>query len=457
MSTQDPAASIARDATASHGRLFSCVTGTRLTRVAIPGRSESWFAQPSCRSRLAWLFPALLVVILAGCYPPAAPVAVTLEDSAADPVLSEARLAWSRELGGAINWAPRMLESTSGPLLIIAAAPDTIVALDPASGQEVWRYQPAKRLWSDSVAVVDDGVFVGSEGGQVQILDGTTGKARWQVSLQPADDEVQAGLEARGQPAWTGDTLYVPTAGVGSRAITVNPALRAPLVALNLATGEERWRVETDNYILRVPFVDGESQTVYVGGARLSDVEIDEGGAQRIYALSSEDGEVKWTYDSLDGLTKSIWAGSETVVFAAYQDFLAGIDSRSGQEVWRENSGNWVQSFAPLSLEGTSAKPAIAYGSANGFLNLVDPVDGSDVWRFDLPGTFNYPMGNAVQSEGAVYFITQQGDLYALDAASGNLLWMVPTGLESRDGVAVDAGRLFVGDAGGTVYAFDLP
>ena len=156
-------------------------------------------------------------------------------------------------------------------------------------------------------------------------------------------------------------------------------------------------------------------------------------------------------------MTKSLWADGDTVVFVAYRDFLAGIDSSSGEEVWRENSGNWVQSFAPLPLDGKAEKPAIAYGSANGFLNLVDPGNGSDVWRFDLPGTFNYPMGNAVQSGDVVYFITQQGELYALDAGDGSLLWMIPTGLESRDGVAVGAGRLFVGDSAGKIYAFDLP
>jgi len=84
-------------------------------------------------------------------------------------------------------------------------------------------------------------------------------------------------------------------------------------------------------------------------------------------------------------------------------------------------------------------------------------VDGSDIWRFDLPGTFNYPMGKAVESGGAVHFITQQGDLYALDAVTGSLRWMVATGLQSRDGLAVEGGRLFVVDAGGTVQAFDLP
>ena len=162
--------------------------------------------------RLTHLLLTILLVALAGCYPPAAPSVPPPVDVPADPPLSTARLAWSQDLGGAINWTPQVLQSASGPLLIVAADPDTLVALDPASGAEVWRYQPAGRLWTDSVAVVGDSIFVGHEGAQVQLLDGATGQPRWQVSLQPVDGEPQAGLEARGEPAWTEDTLYVPTA-----------------------------------------------------------------------------------------------------------------------------------------------------------------------------------------------------------------------------------------------------
>lgn len=367
-----------------------------------------------------------------------------------------AKLAWSRSVAEVINWAPLIVQSRAGERVVVAAEPDAVVALDPADGREVWRFGPGDRLWADTVMVVGDGVFVGSAGGQALFLDGATGEVRWQVDLQQADDPTQAGLEARGRPAVAGNTLYVPTAGVGSRAITVNPKLRAPLVALDLATGQERWRTPTANYILRSPVVDRAAETVYVGGVRQAEGDVDEGGQQSIYALSTADGRVQWVYDSLDGLTKSLWAGEDRLVFVAYRDFIVGVDAESGQEVWRVNSGNWVQSLTALPLADAGNGPAIAFGSANGFLNLLRPSDGGELWRFDLPGTFNYPMGNAVESGGVIYFITQQGDLYALEAASGRLRWMVPTGLESRDGVAVGAGRLFVGDARGAIHAFDL-
>lgn len=399
------------------------------------------------------LIPVL--ILLLGCYPPPTPVAAPAASPAAQTRSGGARLAWTKQVGEVINWSPQLLASGGQALLVVAAELDAVVALDSADGRELWRYQPGQQLWADSVTVVGEDVFVASAGGEAQMLDGATGQPLWQVSLQPAVGAALPGLEARGRPAWTDDTLFVPTAGVGSRALAINPELHAPLVALDRATGAERWRFTSDNYILRAPFVDAEKGAVYVGGARLADADIDEGGQQRIYALDMADGQLRWTYDSPDGLTKSLWAGDGTVVFVAYRDFLAGIDSSSGEERWRETSGNWVQSFAALSGAGTG--PAIGYGSANGFLNLIDPADGRLIWRFNLPGVFNYPMGSVVEDNGAVYFITQQGELYALDGTDGGLLWMTPTGLESRDGVAVGAGRLFVASADGTVHAFDLP
>lgn len=365
---------------------------------------------------------------------------------------------WQIALGRPIHWMPLFLETGGRAKVIVAPDSDEVVALDARNGRLVWRFANGRRLWADSVAVLGDAVFVAGEGAEVILLDGATGLPRWRRSLQPTDATPLTGLEARSKPVLSGDAIYVPTAGVGSRARVNNARLHAPLVALDFKTGREVWRFQSDSYILRAPAADAQAGVVYVGGNGLSSADIDEGGAMRIYALDQNDGRLLWIYQSSDGLIKSLWAGGGRLVFVAYRDFLVGLDAAAGVEVYRRTTGNWVQSFTPLPLTlAPSGLPALAYGAANAFLNLADPRDGRLIWQYNVEGTFNYPIGNAVSDGRTIYFISQRGDLHALDARTGALRWRRATGIEARDGPALGAGHLFVTGADGLVSAFRLP
>ncbi len=369
-----------------------------------------------------------------------------------------ATLAWRTDLGGTVNWAPALLTGADGTQrLIVSSEAGSVVALAPTSGKILWQFTPPGQLWTDSVAVLGDAVFLANEGAEVSLLDGATGAVRWQTTIQPVAGEPLPGLEARSKPILVDGIIYVPSAGVGSRATVINPDLHAPLVALDFESGAESWRFDSANYILRAPFVEPERGTLFVGGNYLSEKDVDEGGALRIYALSRGTADVKWTFESHDGLIKSLWADRDVAVFVAYRDYVVGLDSRTGAEIYRHNSGNWVQSFAVFpGLPGRSAVPTLVYGSANAFLNVIDPRSGDFVWRYNVEGTFNYPMGNSTLDGETVYFISQRGDLHALDAKDGTLRWTKATGLESRDGIAAGGGYLFVGSVDGGVSGFRL-
>ncbi len=370
------------------------------------------------------------------------------------PRSSGVKWVWRTPLGGPINWRPQWLRGSDGRArLIVVPASGPVTALDPREGTILWQFSPPARLWDDSVTVVGDAVLVGSAGGMITLLDGATGTIRWQQLLQR---EPLPGLEARSQAVSAHGVVYVPTAGVGTGARVLNPALRAPLIALDMTTGTERWRFTADGYLLRAPFVTADGR-LYVGASDIAEEAIEEGGVLRIYALDAADGSLYWVYESHDGLLKSLWAGDEVLVFVAYRDFLVGLEIVDGRERYRYNTGNWVQSFAVFpELRAPSGLPVLAYGSANAFLNVVDPADARFLWRYNLEGPFNYPIGNAVQVGETVYFISQRGELYALAATTGTLRWRRPTGLEARDGIAVGEGFLFVGSVDGAVYGFRL-
>lgn len=413
------------------------------------------------RSLMAALLGALIIGLIGACTwtlpPPPALPQPTLAPS--PPVAEEAgrppdsvRLDWVAPLGAAINWAPQLVVDAQGMAQAVVVAPtgSDLVALQPEDGTTRWRFSPPTRLWSDSVVQVAQDVFAASRGGHFLLLNGLTGRIRWQNNLS-AFVGPHAGLEVRSQSGYADGILYVPTAGVGSYQESF-PDAQAVLLALERLEGREQWHFTSDNYILRYPFVHPPSETLYVGGNYRTEREIEEGGANRIYALNRQNGAVRWTYESDDGLVKSLWANENVVVFVGYRDYLVGLDAATGREIWRLHTGNWVQSFTAIPLP--NGETAIAFGSANGFLNVVDPHTGHFIWRYNLEGTFNYPVGKPVLHRGILYFITQHGEIHALNASDGSLLWAVDTGLEVRDGVAVSDTHIFVGSVNGMLYAF---
>jgi len=55
-----------------------------------------------------------------------------------------------------------------GENLVVATAAD-VIALDPESGQEIWRLSPLDGVWPRSLASEDGRIFVGVPGGLMAI------------------------------------------------------------------------------------------------------------------------------------------------------------------------------------------------------------------------------------------------------------------------------------------------
>ncbi len=125
------------------------------------------------------------------------------------------------------------------------------------------------------------------------------------------------------------------------------------------------------------------------------------------------------------------------------------MDAATGKEIWRNDAGNWVPTMS-------GAGDVIYFGSANTRVNAVNVNDGRLVWEFDIPqGTFNYVLGAPVRAGGDVVFLTQLGDIFAVDAVTGAMRWSMSTGLiGARIGLTVSDGWLFFGDAEGLMHAY---
>ena len=365
--------------------------------------------------------PLLLLLLITACAP---------TPSAPDETLT---LVWTTQTDGAINQTPLIV----GDAVILSPSTAPLLSLDLETGAPNWTFSPPQGVWERAYASDGERVFVGLKDKTIAALDVSNGKTLWQKDL---------GINMQVPPLVNAGVVYVPTAFVGPE-LTPDQHGRAKLFALNAKTGDELWVFESDNYILQTPAIHG--TMLYLGGNFYDPRPIDEGGHTRLYALNLADGSPLWTYESEDGFPKRLYATQDTVVFVAYQDFMNGVDSKTGELRWRFDTGNWTPSFLG---DGS----AVYFSSANTQVFAVNADTGETLWTFNIPeGTFNYLLDAPLLLDGKLYFLTQQGDFFALDATTGTLLWQAPTEVSAaRMGPAIGNGWVIIGDIDGKVYGY---
>ncbi|WEK54189.1 MAG: PQQ-binding-like beta-propeller repeat protein [Candidatus Cohnella colombiensis] len=148
--------------------------------------------------------------------------------------------------------------------------PGNVVALDAKTGDQLW-VSPLLNAVDSSITVDDKALYFGMRNGGIASLDKQTGKYVWRGS------QVQYLL---GSMAISGDTLFS-----GSSDGHV-------LVALEAATGKQKWSLKTVDAIHASPATDGETVYVACGNHYTED------NHGLIYAVDAKTGEQIWTYQT---------------------------------------------------------------------------------------------------------------------------------------------------------------
>jgi|APSaa5957512622_1039677.scaffolds.fasta_scaffold48862_2 outer membrane protein assembly factor BamB len=345
-------------------------------------------------------------------------------------------LVWQYDSGGAIDHPPLR----TGNTLVFVPKDGLLTALDAQTGDLRWQFSPPEGIWHRAYAMADEQVFIAMVGGNVAALDAQNGDLLWETAL---------GINAQVPLYVLDQTLFVATTFVGP-GLQADPQGQAKLFALDTRSGAIRWEFESENYILQTPFSTGE--VVYTGGSYVNPaVDVDEGGPMRLYALSAADGRPLWEYVSEDGFVKAVYATDEMVTYIAYQDFLSGVDAQTGTLAWRGDTGNWVPSLA-------GSGNTVYYGSANTVVHAWQMDSGESLWTYNIGGeSFNYLLGAPVIVGETVYFISQRGDMIALDANDGRELWRMAVDVNApRVGLTVANDWIYIGDADGVIYAYTV-
>ena len=352
-------------------------------------------------------------------------------------------------------------------------------AVDRDDGTLQWETQltsgsGAGQMVDASPAIDGDHLFIGDGEGDFHALDRTTGEVLWSADL---DSHPQTRIF--GSPVVSGDMVIV---GVASYELAIPKAdytFRGSVVALDKATGAERWRLRTTTddaqagagvSVWSTPAIDLGRRLLYIGtgntyeppAAPLSD---------SLLAIHLDTGEVAWSRQFTSGDVYTIFGtppqGPDADIGAAPNLFRSGdrdvvgvgdkagvyaaLDRDTGETVWARQLT--VGSHLGGIMMTSAHHEGVIYASSNIMANeadytsaantsrtfALDADDGSVLWERALPAA---SFGALTHANGVLFQPTTPGVLYALDAGDGQVLWSQDLGADLGGGVSVSNGTV---------------
>jgi alcohol dehydrogenase (cytochrome c) len=383
-----------------------------------------------------------------------------------------------------------------------------LVALDAATGAVRWDVEVADNKLNYSLTLaplaIDGRIIIGMSGAEagirsfVDAYDSATGERLWRFYTIPAPGEP-------GSETWQGDDWqtgggstwltgsFDPELGllywtVGNPAPDWNGDLRpgdnlysCSIIALDPQSGEMKWYFQFTPHDTH----DWDANQIPI----LIDAEWD-GAERKIVALANRNA----FFYLLDRETGEYLHGNEY----SKQTWAAGLDetgrpivlpntepTEEGNLIWPSLQGatNWFspsynpvteQFFVATRLMGAiyykadvvyeegepflgGGEQALSGDDAAGAIRALDVLTGKQQWEFMLHSP---PWAGVMATAGGLVFGgSNEGNVFALDARTGNALWDFQSGGAVRTNpmsFAIDGKQRIVTTGGGTLYVFGL-
>jgi outer membrane protein assembly factor BamB len=179
---------------------------------------------------------------------------------------------------------------------------------------------------------------------------------------------------------------------------------------------------------------------------------------------------VKWIFPTGARVVSSPVSDGHAIYFGSDDGNIYAVDPDSGRQLWQHGTGGPVASSAAI-VNGT-----LYIVSYDGKLYALDSRTGSTKWKFATSGErhfeakglhgmqpknqtiadpFDVYLSSPVVAKGVVYFGSGDNNLYAVDAASGELRWKFPTGDVVHASPAYADGVVYFGSWDSYFYAVD--
>jgi hypothetical protein len=181
------------------------------------------------------------------------------------------------------------------------------------------------------------------------------------------------------------------------------------------------------------PRVGGSVAGVVVSSPGLPSMLVVSDGKRCLSAVDLGTGEVRWRYTAHGGSVFRLRRAGKLLIVAAGDATLTAIDLWSGEVVWRARDRLRFASHVGLDHESLFATAGEPDGRARGMVRLyhLDPYAGATRWVRELPEGPT-PQGAPLVTDREVVVVTRDRrglGLLALDRATGQTLWSSEPGL----------------------------
>ena len=213
-----------------------------------------------------------------------------------------------------------------------------------------------------------------------------------------------------------------------------------------------------------------------------------QGGYRSFEAVDTRTAQTVWRFDGIGNYCQAAPSVTDSdVIFGAWDTFLRSLDTRTGTERWRWNNGNAVRLYSPGNCSPAVIGDKVFIVAPDRYMTAIDRATGKTLWRVkdrtvreslgvsadsttvyartmdgeliavdaaadkytlkwvtDLTFGYEHTPCIVLESDGTVYAASRRGAVAAVDAASGELLWVRRIGRSAVNG--------FERDTDGTVY-----
>ena len=179
---------------------------------------------------------------------------------------------------------------------------------------------------------------------------------------------------------------------------------------------------------------------------------------------------IKWKFPTGNRIVSSPVLSDKVLYFGGDDGNVYAVDAATGRQIWKRSTGGPVPS-TPAVVDGV-----VYIGSYDGKFYALDARTGQLKWKFRTDGerrfeakglhgmqpktqtiadAFDVFLSSPVVAQGAVYFGSGDGHVYAIDAATGEQRWKFKTGDVVHSSPAFADGVLFFGSWDSYFYAVD--